>query len=248
MTCFSATMNLFLYLTAVISVCYGASIPKCKIGSPDFNACLTKLIQSIFRASKLGFPEYGVTKSFDPLIIPKLTIDTGKGPVQLTQYYKDLTVTGFSNLTVKSVSLDLKKPILQFFAHFPKILQMGHYKIDGKILALPINGDGQSTLELSNTDVNIKLSFEKIKKDEQTYLKIISCVLDIRPQNLKVHFENLFNGNKLMGDNMNKVINEEWQSLFNDVKPSIDKTYGEVFKVYWQTFYDNIPMEKMFFE
>ncbi|XP_066144886.1 protein takeout-like [Euwallacea fornicatus] len=239
-------MKLFLYLSVFISACYGFALPKCKVSSPDFDTCLGKAIQSVFHASKSGLPEYGLTTSFDPLIIPKLTIGTGQGAVQLTQYYTDLSVTGFSDITVENAHFDFKNLLLNVFAHFPKIVQKGHYTVHGKILTLPVNGDGQSTLELSNIAVNITFGFEKVKKNKENYLKVMSCVLDIIPQNMKVNFENLFNGNELMGNNINKVINEEWQAVFKDVKPSTDKTYGAVFKEYWQTFFDNVSMEKVF--
>lgn len=45
--------------------------------------------------------------------------------------------------------LDFDKKTLEVKGVFPELVQKSHYKMDGKILLLPIRGEGPSTIVLS---------------------------------------------------------------------------------------------------
>lgn len=85
-----------------------------------------------------------------------------------------------------------------------------------------------------------------MSRNNEIFLKIVTFDLDIRTKKMTVNYKNLFDGNKLLADNMINLINEEWQTLYNDVKPSIDQNYARVFKDYAQKFFDKIPANKIF--
>lgn len=38
-----------------------------------------------------------------------------------------------------------------------------------------------------------------------------------------IYMENLFNGDKLLGDTTNQFLNENWQDLFKEMKPAMQK-------------------------
>lgn len=97
---------------------------------------------------------------------------------------------------------------------------------------------------LDNNLVNCKIQFEEV--DNETFLKIVTFDIDMKTKKMTVNYENLFDGNKLLADNMINLINEEWATLYNDVKPSIDRSYARVFKDYAQKFFDKVPANKIF--
>lgn len=67
-----------------------------------------------------------------------------------------------------------------------------------------------------------------------------------------LHMENLFDGDKLLGDTTNQFLNENWQDLFNELQPAIlkaaDDSYLSIVKPVFAKFpyaelYDNIMLE-----
>lgn len=45
---------------------------------------------------------------------------------------------------------------------------------------------------------------------------------------VKLNFENLFNGNKPLGQEMNKVINENWQDVWSELREGITNGFETV--------------------
>jgi Haemolymph juvenile hormone binding protein (JHBP) len=40
--------------------------------------------------------------------------------------------------------------------------------------------------------------------------------------------DNLFNGDKALGDNMNMFMNENWQDILNELKPAFSEAIGQI--------------------
>lgn len=70
--------------------------------------------------------------------------------------------------------------------------------------------------------------------------------MNMTPKKMTSYFANLFHGNQLLSDNILRLINEEWETLYNDVKPSINANYASVFKKYAQVFFDKVPADSIF--
>lgn len=63
-------------------------------------------------------------------------------------------------------------------------------------------------------------------KDYLFLKKITSSSCDI--SHAYINLENLFNGKKLLGDGMNKFLNENWQELWKELQPAFIETFGNV--------------------
>lgn len=59
-------------------------------------------------------------------------------------------------------------------------------------------------------------------------------------------YENLFNGQKSLSDQIHKVANENWRELVADVSGSIEYGYGLVAKEYSKIVFNNIPIYEIF--
>lgn len=77
-------------------------------------------------------------------------------------------------------------------------------------------------------DVLIKLKSRVVEKDGKEYLEIQKTKLTLIPKKIYFFLENLFNGDKALGDNMNKFINENSHDIFNELKPSIVEAIGAI--------------------
>lgn len=61
-----------------------------------------------------------------------------------------------------------------------------------------------------------------------------------------MHFSNLFNGDKLLGDNMNLFLNSNWEEILKEVKPSIIASFGKLFLSIVNNVFAKIPYNEMF--
>ncbi|KAL1488296.1 hypothetical protein ABEB36_015245 [Hypothenemus hampei] len=225
--------------------CYAARFSVCKLTDPKLDDCLATNIENTLHSLKNGISDLGV-RSLDPFKVPKLTIDAGNGPLNLAQHYTEVSLGGLSDVKVQKAHYDLEKKALHIESMFPKIVQLAHYIVSGRILSLPVYGNGNASLILETCKIVLDLQLEEVTRNGQKFFNMKSIVADITPKKMITHFDNLFNGNKLLGDNMNSVIKEEWAALYFDVKPSVDKNYAEVFKHYAQELFNKIPANQIF--
>jgi hypothetical protein len=58
------------------------------------------------------------------------------------------------------------------------------------------------------------MQYEEVKKKGKTHMKFVSGKGTFKPSSIVFHFDNLFNGDKLLGDEINRVVNENWKLLF----------------------------------
>lgn len=70
------------------------------------------------------------------------------------------------------------------------------------------------------------------------------------PTGFHIQLTNLFNGNKLLGDQMNEFLNENWRDAYNELSPTIFKIISEILvsvvsRISSVVPYDNIFPEKL---
>lgn len=68
----------------------------------------------------------------------------------------------------------------------------------------------------------------------------------LHPAHARYHLDNLFDGNKLLGDNINRVLNEEWLTIFRDVAEGYEKAYADVFLQYSKAIFAKAPISEIF--
>nr|CAD7445388.1 unnamed protein product [Timema bartmani] len=61
-----------------------------------------------------------------------------------------------------------------------------------------------------------------------------------------IHLKNLFNGDKLLGDQMNIFLNENWEILVKEVGPTIGEAIGEAMRQILAGIFDLVPLEDAF--
>lgn len=68
------------------------------------------------------------------------------------------------------------------------------------------------------------------------------------PGGIKFNYENLFDGNKLLGDNVNKVLNDEWEAVYKDVGRNYETSFARFCIRVTKAVFSNIPAKKLFLE
>ncbi|CAH1371389.1 unnamed protein product [Tenebrio molitor] len=175
-----------------------------------------------------------------------MTIDAGKGPVAVTQKFKNCRMSGFHAMKLHNFEFDFDKKTIHIVGTYPEIKKQCQYEFDGKILLLPIKGRGPSTIILKNLHIRHPFEYEEIKRKNKTYIKILSCNVTLTPELMSFNFENLFDGNKELGDNTNQVLNDNWKEVFDDVKNGYSEVFSQILIKLYDNFFSKVSLEEAF--
>lgn len=141
----------------------------------DDNECLIRKGNEILQQKFLGDPSLGLA-SIDPLKITKMDlVQGGNATVQMNLKFRNVELLGLSKATVYKVSgfkKDADSNKLHFDLKTPLGTIVGPYEIVGKILILPITGNGNITLNLKNLDIHMKFLTSKVLKDGKTFMHV----------------------------------------------------------------------------
>ncbi|CAG9804152.1 unnamed protein product [Chironomus riparius] len=227
---------------------YPSSFPRCHYGEVE---CITKAFNQVLKLGKDGISEINLP-SFEPLRVAKVDIiqDTTSN-IAINLVLHDADIYGISNANIYRVvgfDKDISKSKFEVNALIPKLRITSKYIVDGKVLILPITGRGDSILNLDNADVKVKFKMEPFVKDGKTYTKIGKHKSLLSTSKLSLNLENLFNGNKALGDNMNNFINENWEIIFQELKPAISEALGKVLIDIVTNFFASVPYTDLFLE
>lgn len=96
-----------------------------------------------------------------------------------------------------------------------------------------------------NADLAIKYKPKIIVKNGKKYIQTERFNLDFDTTRMHINLENLFNGDKALGDNMNQFLNQNWRDILNELKPAITFAVEEILKgiinrIFMKVSYDEI--------
>lgn len=110
-----------------------------------------KVANEIVLKGKSGYPELGLPV-FDPLKIEKMNIEqAGDGPVTLKINLRNIEMNGMSQMTftkIEGFRKDFDKARIEMRFKYPALNIQGPYKLEGRVLVLPVQGDGKINLTL----------------------------------------------------------------------------------------------------
>lgn len=157
-------------------------VQQCKLND---NSCVVDTVnKNIFAKFSSGLSSLGLP-SIEPLKVNKLNIEQGgNGPITIKLYFKDLAYSGFSQARMTKFegpgdklengrfSMDLEAPV---------ITQVGAYKINGKVLVLPIQGTGQSNMTFERPILKFRATTKSVMKNGEEYMQVDRVKINIVP-------------------------------------------------------------------
>lgn len=111
---------------------------------------------------------------------------------------------------------------------FPRLELISPYQMDGRVLILPVAGKGDSNLTLLNSESTIKFSGKPVTKNGKIYMQTDNLIFTVQPSKMIVQFGNMFNGDPLLGPTTNQFLNENWEDIYRELKPSVEAAFGKV--------------------
>ncbi|GLG99483.1 Protein takeout [Gryllus bimaculatus] len=212
----------------------------------NLDACIKDAVSAAFPVVADGLPTLSIPP-IDPLDIKNLVIGQGSGPVKINLEFYDCQLLGLKDAYMESIHADLENFKITGRVKFNGPIRIrGPYKIQGSVLLLPINGDGQTNITLNNLIADIDIRGERITKNGLEYIKVDTFGLMLTVSHLQMHFTNLFNGDKALGDTMNNFLNENWSEIYRELNPAFEQTLGAIFLQITARFFQKVPFDKVF--
>ncbi|XP_064076889.1 protein takeout-like [Vanessa tameamea] len=230
-------MNKILLIFSVIKIFCSAEKSFINFGSficpREENAlgrCLRDALNSYIPQLATGVPEYGVP-SCEPLFVPSLAIEQTAGPISVTSSYTDVSVRGPSTMRVKDVQVHSAKHEVIATLHIPELRMKGNYNLKGKLLMLPIEGDGKFSAKYDDIDATVTIVLGR--KPRLNAADALACKkLDVmfNVKKVSMDLDNLFGGDGDLGNAMNKFLNENWEKLSKELQSPMEDALKDFFK------------------
>ncbi|KAK9504241.1 hypothetical protein O3M35_010616 [Rhynocoris fuscipes] len=200
----------------------------CSRNDPNINTCVVEVGAPAIKTVAKGDPKYRIPV-LDPLTVTELKIQEGTKQVGLQLVCKDCKLWGLQNIVFTKADVNWKDRKCQWDFTLDKLKVTGKYNVTGQVLLLPIvgNGDAEINLEDMKFSYIYDWTYEK-KKNGYTYVIIGNSSLPFDVGKMTIKLENLFNGDPLLGGNMNRFLNEHWQEILKDLKPALSKAVSDL--------------------
>lgn len=242
---------LLLPVLALAGVAAAAKLPpnikRCARTDPNVDECLRAAVEDALPKLKGGLPKLGV-HPLDPLIISEMQLSQGRdGPVNMHLTFTNMTTTKIlDGVKVLRVRYDYDKQIMEAESVTPYVLVVSNYTVKGNVLLLPITGTGPNTVQLYDITTKLVLKGKKITKaDGKEYFEVTDVIAKLTPKKMVLRMENLFNGDKQLGETMNRVLNDNWELLYQEIGPSLEDAYAELFKRPARALFLHVPLDEV---
>jgi hypothetical protein len=97
-----------------------------------------------------------------------------------------------------------------------------------------------------NVSLGGSMKYEEVKKKGKTHMKFVTAKGLVKPTLIVFHFDNLFNGDKLLGDEINRVVNENWKLLYEDIEETFTDATMKIIMNLCNNVFAKISLEEAF--
>ncbi|KAL4702242.1 hypothetical protein ACJJTC_005781 [Scirpophaga incertulas] len=219
-------------------------VKTCTRSDPSFDDCSREAVQNLFIALGPGIPSIGM-RPLDPLMIPKIRILQGDGPVNVNAALDDVTVTGFGETEVLVSQVDSKSYDFYTKVRVPKIRIEGTYDLKGKILVIPLVGRGDCWFEPSNMTIDIVSDVKLYEKEGFVFFNVTAAHVKYNIGGLKLRMNNLFDGIESLEESTNAYLNANWRPVAESLRPILSKTIEDILLGFLQQLFHNLPANFM---
>ncbi|KAK4879066.1 hypothetical protein RN001_007212 [Aquatica leii] len=194
-------------------------INVCPQSHPNLSACITESIMALVPRLKSGIPELEVP-SLEPLEFDTLSIGGATG---LSTNLTEVFAWGASDFKILKLIPTITKNgrKFRFEAIIPKLHIQGNYAINTKISIIEIKGNGIFNANISDCHFECILRGKKVKVNNENHLNFDNMKCNLVLGKSSIYFDNLFNGDPIIGKGVNDAIEDNSDIIFEEAKPNI---------------------------
>ncbi|XP_014278508.1 protein takeout [Halyomorpha halys] len=221
-------------------------IKLCK-NDNSLSQCVLKQSSAVIKTLVKGDPKFGIPV-LDPMYIPKIEqTEGGTKSISLNLTLEKINLYGISKAEIIKPEIDTSKKFLKLIVHVPQLKLISDYNLSGKFLVVPVTGKGKSTILVDDVMVTYIYRFKLAKKKGADYVTSVPPAdLTYTTKKITFNFENLFNGDKTLGDATNKMINENWEEFNKQLGKGVGLGIGQVFNLVLDKVAGSVPFSELF--
>ncbi|KAK7865806.1 hypothetical protein R5R35_001268 [Gryllus longicercus] len=220
-----------------------------KLSDRKLSECALKSARDIWPNILKGDPKYKVPV-LDPMHLDRLVVIDGKGPLGMQLIARDVKMYGLPDAIINSTTHRSNPQDNTYVATIPLVHITAKYNVSGRILLLPIVGQGNVVMDLKNVKLVYQFDFrlEKLEDGETYYIPLPGARLDLDVDGMTIKMDNLFNGDGALLDTTNNFLNEEWREVFDSLRPSFAKAISEVITDILNGIFRQVPFKDAFLD
>ncbi|VVC36457.1 Haemolymph juvenile hormone binding [Cinara cedri] len=152
----------------------------CKRSDPQLEKCLVKTIESLRPELPIGIPKMQIP-ALEPMVIPMLVVNRNVEALKVKATIKDIRAWGGSKFVLSNLKVNLEKLNGEATVVLPNLFVNCTYDIDGRLMVIPLQGQGMYVGNITNTKADIKASVEVMKdKKNRDYFQIKDVRIKLR--------------------------------------------------------------------
>lgn len=138
------------------------------------------------------------------------------------------------------------QPFLKLKCFSSEVVMDFNYEINGKLMVLSIHGKGPGVINLEDLNLAMDFQLKRYEKDGKTHFKVTNSTLKLNPKFITIKLDNLFGGEKILSDNLNRVLNDNWKDLFHEMKPKYEAAFSEKFSSLFSNILEKVSEHELF--
>lgn len=77
-------------------------------------------------------------------------------------------------------------------------------------------------------------------------MDIQTTEIKMTPKKMELQLDNLFGGDPRLGTTMNRVLNDNWELVYNEIGSSFEIAYAEVVRQHARSLFLHVPLDELF--
>ncbi|XP_053672331.1 uncharacterized protein LOC128722676 [Anopheles nili] len=217
----------------------------CHREDPKLTECMKESIETLRPYLARGIPELDIP-SIDPIHLGDLIVAESVPGQGVSISAKDIKAYGPSNFKLKKLNVVEYGKIYSFELELPHLYVEGRYVVDGRILLLPVKGSGKFTGNFTQGIGSVRIKGDRKRINGKDHLSLAKLDIKIRVSDGRVKLENLFGGDRVLGEIINETINQNFNLLSTELIPLIEKALQRIFKRTGNKILERFPEEVLF--
>ncbi|KAF5285469.1 hypothetical protein FQA39_LY16643 [Lamprigera yunnana] len=218
-------------------------IDTCSKSDPEFVECMRSNVENAIAALSGGEKHLGVVP-YEPLHIGMISVDENPNAmVRVSQKFYNIKIHGLSLSKVLRFSFNFDLCDVYLETLTPLVRSEAEYELKGHLLIFPIHSKGISNVTSTNVYITHNITCEIYKKRGKEHIHLSEYKISMQPETIHYNFANLFEENHRLSEQVHRTINNNSFSIFEEVKPTTEETYGFIFKEISNRIFNRIPLE-----
>lgn len=187
--------------------------------------------------------------SLDPMNIDYVAVEQagGTSAFNLKSSFRNAQILGLAPSRIVRTAVRFKKFTIKSDSYTERLDLVGSYTMKGQILVLPIRGEGFANVSMHEMITRHEIIGDYFTgSDGNKYVNITNYKIKFNPKRVTFRFDNLFNGDKLLGGTMNRFMNDNWEPVFGGIIPGYEENFGNRFKDVANKLFHQVPFEIIF--